>query len=78
MPVTVRFSEHTRYDIQRDAEVVMMMATTNGGSYWTEIPVDNGRLMRARRHAFKDGVVDCIRRGQPPCELEFDAADVDG
>lgn len=71
MPVAVRFSEHTRYDIQRDAEVVLMMASTNQGSYWTEIPLGSGRSMRMRRNEFKEGVVECIRKGQPPCQLEF-------
>ena len=72
MPVTVRFSEHSRYDIARDAEVVMMMATTDRGSYWAEVPHEEGRGMRARRAAFKEGVVECIERGEPPCELHFE------
>jgi len=71
MSVMVRFSEHLRYDINRDGDVVLMMATTDHGSYWMEAPAAGPVGMRQLRQDFKDGVVDCINKGQPPCELEY-------
>ena len=70
-PVAVRFSEHLRYDVTQDCDVVLMMATTERGSYWMEVPSMGPVGLRQMRQDFKDGVVQCITNGQPPCELEM-------
>jgi hypothetical protein len=70
-PITVRFSESERYDINIDAEVVRMMATTSLGSYHADVVLDSASTMREARKNFKDRVVDRIQQGIPPCEIEL-------
>jgi hypothetical protein len=70
-PITVRFSESERYDINIDAEVVRMMATTSRGSYHAEVVLDTTGTMREARRQFKDRVVDRIQQGIAPCEIEL-------
>lgn len=71
-PITVRFLETERYDITIDSEVIRFMAITNKGSYTAEIPVHGPASVRARRQEFKDWVLECLEKGIPPCEGEFD------
>ena len=67
--VVVRYSEFERYDIQRDAEVVRFMATTDGGSYWAEVPSANYAAVRRDRAAFKERVTEFIQAGVYPKEV---------
>lgn len=71
MKVNVRFSETERYDPLKDSEVVRFIATTDRGSYHTEVPIDGSRALRRDRQAFKDKVVECIRAGANPCEVSL-------
>lgn len=69
--VNIRFSETERYDPLKDREVVRFMATTEKGSYYTEVPLDGPRSHRRDRQAFKDKVVEYIRAGANPCEVSM-------
>ena len=65
----VRFSEATRYDIQKDCEVVLFMAHTKGGTFHTETPLGTTRQLREKRTTFKDKVVELIESGQTRGEV---------
>lgn len=67
--ITVRFSEHDRYDIMRDADVKLFVATTNNGSFFHEFPVDGARSIREKRQQFKAACVEAIQRGEAPREI---------
>lgn len=69
--VNVRFSETERYDPLKDAAVVRFLATTERGSYHTEVPIEGPRGLRRDRQAFKDRVVEYIRAGANPCEVSL-------
>ena len=69
--VNVRFSETERYDPLKDSEVVRFIATTDRGSYHTEVSIDGPRALRRDRQAFKDKVVEYIRAGANPCEVSL-------
>jgi hypothetical protein len=69
--VNVRFSETERYDPLRDSEVVRFVATTERGSYHTEVSINGPRSLRRDRQAFKDKVVEYIRSGANPCEVSL-------
>jgi hypothetical protein len=71
MTIYVRFSEMERYDPRRDAEVIRFMATTNFGSYHTEVVIEGPRSVRRNRQAFKDKVEEYIRAGARPCEIQL-------
>lgn len=70
-PITVRFQEEQHYDIQQDCEVVRFMATTNQGSYWTEIPLEGPRSLRRDRERFKELAVQHIQAGSLPAYIEI-------
>ena len=70
-PITVRFSETERYDINNDCEMVRFMATTSQGSYHAEISLENSRTVREYRKQFKDRCVERIQQGIAPCEIEL-------
>ena len=76
-PITLRFDEFQRYDIQHDAEVVTFMAITNVGTYNGTVQVtenEPGKL-RAFREQFKTYVFQCIENGVPPHEASMDDDD---
>ena len=73
--ITVRFSEHERYDINTDQEVVCFMDTTPLGSYHAQVPVEGAGTVREKRRMFKDRAVDCIQQGILPCEIELEEYD---
>ena len=70
--IIARFSEHRRYDINLDAEKIIMMATTERGSFWTEFVETTTSVLREKREQFKNFAIDCIGRGAEPCEIELD------
>lgn len=67
----VRFWEHERYDINLDADVIMLVATTPKGSWSTEFPVESASKTRERSEAFKTYVVGALQAGLEPCEVEI-------
>jgi hypothetical protein len=69
--IYVRFSESERYDPLKDCEVARFIATTDKGSYHTEVPIEGTASLRTRRQAFKDLVVEYIRSGRNPCEVRL-------
>lgn len=69
--IFARFSETSRYDPLKDCEVVRFVATTDKGSYHTEVPTEGAGVVRAKKAQFKELVVECIRAGQPPKELQL-------
>lgn len=69
MKIAVRFQESTRYDIQRDANVVRMMATLSNGTFYTDVELSDGKSLRESRQAFKAAVVDAIGNGENPREI---------
>ena len=71
MKILVRFSESERYDPLKDCEVVRFMATTDRGSYHTEVPIEGAKSLRTSRQAFKAAVEECIRTGTSPCEVRL-------
>ncbi len=73
--ITARFSEIERYDINWDCEVVQMTATTNKGSYYSEIVLASSAQRREARETFKKRVVEAIQRGVDPCEIDLDPQD---
>lgn len=70
--ITVRFQESQRYDINADAEVIQFLATTDKGSYWTELQVEGPRSLRRDRERFKERALEYIRAGANPCYIELD------
>lgn len=69
--VLMRFSEVERYDIKRDAQVVRFMATSDKGTYHAEVEIEGPRSLRRDRQAFKEKVVEYIRAGANPCEVQL-------
>lgn len=67
----VRYSESERYDPLKDSEVIRLMATTERGSFHTEIKADGFATLRTKRAAFKERVVELIRSGANPCEVRL-------
>lgn len=67
--IYVRFTETERFDPMKGCEVVRFMATTDKGSYHTEIPLDGPQSLRTNKAAFKAKVVECIQTGKSPCEV---------
>jgi hypothetical protein len=67
--ILVRYTESTRYDPLKDKEVVRLVATTEKGSFHTEVPIEGARTLRGHRTAFKERVVEYIRAGSSPCEV---------
>lgn len=65
----VSFTEATRYDIQKDCEVVLFMAHTNGGTFHTETPLGTTRQLREKRSSFKDKVIELIESGETRGEV---------
>lgn len=70
MKIVCRFSEFERYDIQSDAQVVRLMATTPRGTYHAEVPADGPASRRDMRAAFKERAVALIVEGAEPCEID--------
>lgn len=69
--IAVRFTEHERYDINIDAEVVCFMAITGKGTYFSEVPLYGAKSLRDNRSAFKEHAIECIRIGLDPCEVDL-------
>lgn len=69
--ITLRFQQSERYDINQDCEVTQFMATTSQGSYFTEFEKQTTGMERELKQRFKDRVVDCIQRNQPPCFIDL-------
>ena len=72
MTIVVRFSQRETYDINRDADVVLFMATTDKGSYYADFVNDGARSIRMNREKFKALAVQAIERGENPRKLELD------
>ena len=72
MPITVRFQESQSYDINSDSDVVRFLATTDLGSYWTDVPVEGPRGLRKDREKFKTLAVEYIRAGSLPCYIDLE------
>jgi hypothetical protein len=70
--LTVRFQESQRYDITADAEIIQFLATTEKGSYWTELIVEGPRSLRRDRERFKERAVEYIRAGANPCFIALE------
>ena len=68
-----RFSEHRRYDINLDADKVIMMATTPIGSFWTEFVETTAAQLREKREQFKYFAAECMQKGAEPCEIDLEA-----
>lgn len=65
----VRFQEAMRYDIRRDADVILFMATTGAGTYFAEVPAQGPKTLRKNRQAFRETVIDLMQAAKPPCEV---------
>ncbi len=64
--------EYQYYDINLDAQVVRLMATSTSGTWHAVVPVDSARKLRERREAFKTYVLGCIQAGLEPHEATED------
>lgn len=69
--IPVRFTEHDRYDINRDCDTTVFTATTPRGSYWTEITKEGAMKYREQRDRFKSFVTECIQNDIDPGEIEL-------
>ena len=67
----VRFWEAERYDINRDADVIMLAATTPTGTWWAESERESPAKDREKREAFKTYVAGALQAGLDPCEVEI-------
>ena len=67
--VTVRWSEYQYYCIDRDKEIVRLMATTGKGTWVAEVEIGLASILRRDRAAFKEYVLEHIE--DQPEELEF-------
>jgi hypothetical protein len=70
--ITVRFLENQHYDINQDCEVVVLMAMTSKGSYFAEVPLEEGRALREARQKFKEVAIECIQNDIDPCEVDLE------
>jgi hypothetical protein len=68
--LTVRFSERQEYDINRDAETVMFMATTGLGTYFGTAEYQPRKLNEFRK-AFKEYVLQAMAIGTLPHEVDI-------
>lgn len=71
MPVTVRFAEFGFYDIQRDADVLMLQAITNVGTWTSIVESEPASAVRAKREAFKQFCLTSMSLGQAPREVNL-------
>lgn len=69
----VRFIERTMYDINRDGDVHMFMATLSNGSFYSYVPDEGVISLRDKRNEFKAKVIQAIQAGDKPGELELGA-----
>lgn len=69
--IPVRFQECQRYDIQLDAEVMLLMAMTPLGTYSTEVRMDSPKKLRESRLQFREKAIDLIVSGASPCKVEL-------
>ena len=67
----VRFSEFDFYNINEDEDWVRFMATMDKGSYFAEVPRGTSRVFRENRAKFKEAVIEAIKDGLDPQELEI-------
>lgn len=73
LKLVVRFTEYQLYDPMDDEEKVTLLATTPIGTYNCRVSAEGSAgALRAHRKEFKDYVVDCMQRGEPPHEVEID------
>ena len=72
MSIAVRFTEFERYDITIDSDVIVFMATTNGGTYHAEVRKGSSREVRETREKFKEAAIGAITEGVAPCEIIFE------
>lgn len=68
----VRFQECQRYDIQLDAEVLLLMAMTPAGTYSAEVKLGDAKKLRGYRAAFREKAIDLIVAGANPCKVELE------
>ena len=68
----VRFSEFDFYNINHDEDWVRFLATMDKGSYFTEVPRVSARVFRENRAKFKEAVIEAIKDGLNPQELELE------
>lgn len=73
-PLVVRFQEAERYDITRDAEVVMFLGTTNFGSFYAEVEKEGAKTLRAKRDLFRERTLQLMQAGSNPCEVDLSEA----
>ena len=70
--VTCRFEEWHRYEVNEDAEVVMLQAVTGKETVFAQFPKSTFSDLRQKRQDFRDYVLDCIDRDVAPHEVGFD------
>ena len=66
---TVRFQEYQEYSMDRDAQVVRLLATTGTGTWHAQVTLEGAAKLRERRQAFKDYVLGAMAAKLEPCEV---------
>ena len=70
-PITLRYAETERYDIQQDADVIRFMAISNKGTWHMEKACPNPGEIRSTRNLFREFVENAAAKGQAPCEVSL-------
>ena len=69
--ITVRFEEVERYDPVLDEERLQLMAITNIGTYYADVPLYGAVSKRRNRERFHLRVMETIESGAMPGEIEM-------
>jgi hypothetical protein len=68
-PLTVRFYETDEYDLYLDEEFVRLMATTSGGTFYSEVPSDS--TLGPNRRKFREKVLELMQEGLDRGEVDL-------
>lgn len=69
--ISIRFAENQFYDVHRDAEVIMLMAITNLGTWHSTVAIGKASEVRTQREAFKEYCLHSIAQGGQPKEVNL-------
>ena len=70
--ITLRFLEWRRYEIEFDAEVIMLQGITGKGTFTAQFEVKSAQDTRTKRAAFREYVEQQVSYGIEPHEVNLE------
>ena len=68
---SMRFAEYGFYDPLEDRSMVRLQAITNEGTFFSDIPAEQGAKLRERKNAFREYVLNAIAVHIAPKEVRI-------